>query len=41
VGLSIENVADGTLSATYSNLRDGTLPRQGIFSVSYQHALRF
>lgn len=41
IGLSIENVADGTITASYENLRDGSLPRQGILSVAYSHALRF
>jgi hypothetical protein len=41
VGLSVANVAHGTVTASYQFLRDGTLPRQEIVSVSYQHALRF
>ena len=41
VGLSLENVAHGTVTASYQSLRDGTLPRQGIVSVTYQHALRY
>lgn len=41
IGLSIANVAHGTVIASYSNLRDGSLPRQKIVSVSYQHALWF
>lgn len=41
VGLSVNNVANGTVTASYQEMRDGSLPRQGILSVTYSHALRF